>query len=133
MIGKFLLGIITFILLCQSREIWKERPRNIILGTQKDLLPHEIRVFLASLRSTGCDARVLIFSADDNRPDLDDLAATFGAEILMYNATDFSQHGPMNLHRFRLFRMELESTLGNPYDQVCTFCASHTWLFAYLT
>ena len=94
------------------------RPPHLIMGMQNGLLTHEVRVFLASLRSTGCTARVKIFSAEDDRPDLDELALTFDAEIIHYNATSYAQYGPMNLHRFRLFRQVLEQTLHEPYDQV---------------
>ena len=108
-----------------SLEDDKQTIRNLIMGTQKGLLPHEMRVFLASLRSTGCDARVLIFNAEEDRVDLNDITDTFGAEIVRYNETVFSEHGPMNLHRFHLFRLELERTVQNPYDQVQAERRSH--------
>ena len=115
---RILIIVVGFVLRSAIPDEVRNPTKNIIMGTQKGLLPHEVRVFLASLRSTGCNARVLIFSADENRPDLDELATTFQAEISFYNITELSQHGPMNLHRFWLFRDELERTIGSPYDQV---------------
>lgn len=83
------------------------------------LLPQELRVFLASLRSTGCQARVVIFSAGDPGDDLAALAHTFEAELLQYNYTDLSTtHGPMNMHRFELYRRFLAARGRGDYAQV---------------
>jgi hypothetical protein len=89
---------------CQGVECTAE-PRNLVLGTQKGLLTHEMRVFLASLRSVGCRAEVVIFSADKGgRQDLEEVAEVFDARLIEYDFDTLSaRHGPMNLHRFRLF------------------------------
>lgn len=81
----------------------------------------EIRVFLASLRSTGCRAEVVIFSAESGREDLLEVATTFDAQMLPYDASALSaSHGPANLHRFTLFRRYLEDAgLDDPpFSQV---------------
>lgn len=102
---------------CGSDEV--TRPRNLILSTQKGLLTHEVRVFLASLRSVACDAEVVIFSADDVREDLDDLAETFNARFISYDADALSAtEGPMNLHRFTLFQEFLLQHEDQPFDSV---------------
>lgn len=94
--------------------------KNLILGTQKGLLPHEVRVFLASLRAVACHAEVVIFSAEKGgRADLEDLAETFGARIIEYDFERLSaQYGPMNLHRFHLFQEFLRRAGPNAYAQV---------------
>lgn len=94
--------------------------KNLILGTQKGLFPHEVRVFLASLRAVACHAEVVIFSAEKGgRADLEDLAETFGARIIEYDFERLSaQYGPMNLHRFHLFQEFLRRAGPNAYAQV---------------
>ena len=53
------------------------------------LLPHEMRVFLASLRAVGSAAEVVIFSAErGGRADLAEVTATFGARMIEYDFED---------------------------------------------
>ncbi|KAJ1481689.1 hypothetical protein T484DRAFT_2708171 [Baffinella frigidus] len=93
--------------------------RNLVLGTQNGLLAQEVRVFLASLRSTGSMAEVVIFSAEESRHDLHEVAATFNALVMSYNPVEISaKHGPANLHRFSLFRQFLEDAGLGSFDQV---------------
>lgn len=97
--------------------------RQLVLGTQKGLLPQEMRVFLASLRAVACRAEVVIFSAEKERADLDEVAETFDARLIHYDFESLSaQHGPMNLHRFQLFSEFLRQAGPDAYAQVCLFC-----------
>ena len=97
--------------------------RQLVLGTQKGLLPQEMRVFLASLRAVACKAEVVIFSAERGRADLDEVAETFDARLIQYDFESLSaQHGPMNLHRFQLFSEFLRQAGPDAYAQVCLFC-----------
>lgn len=94
--------------------------RNLILGTQRGILPQELRVFLASLRSTGCQAEVVVYSAGKSGEGLQAVAKTFDASLVEYDYEELSRsHGPMNLHRFELFRFFLQEVRGGDhYDQV---------------
>lgn len=94
--------------------------RNLILGTQREVLPQELRVFLASLRSTGCQAEVVVYSAGKPGDELVAVAKTFDASMVEYDYEELSRsHGPMNLHRFELFRFFLQEVKGDDrYDQV---------------
>jgi hypothetical protein len=94
--------------------------RNLILGTQRGILPQELRVFLASLRSTGCQAEVVVYSAGEPGEELEAVAKTFDASLVEYDFEELSRsHGPMNLHRFELFRIFLREVRGgDQYDQV---------------
>jgi hypothetical protein len=97
--------------------------RQLVLGTQKGLLPQEMRVFLASLRAVACRAEVVIFSAEKGRADLEEVAETFDARLIQYDFESLSaQHGPMNLHRFQLFSEFLRQAGPDAYAQVCFFC-----------
>jgi len=84
------------------------------------LLPHEMRVFLASLRAVGSTAEVVIFSAErGGRADLAEVTATFGARMIEYDFEDLSaKYGPMNLHRFRLFSDFLRKAGPTAFEQV---------------
>lgn len=82
-------------------------------------MPHELRVFLASLRAVGSRADVVIFSAEKERADLAEVAATFDARVIEYNFEHLSaKYGPMNLHRFQLFSDFLEDAGPAAYAQV---------------
>jgi hypothetical protein len=54
--------IVTGLLLLASRAGGdpEKLQKNLVLGTQKGVLPHEFRVFIASLRSTACIAQVSV-------------------------------------------------------------------------
>ena len=78
-----------------------------------------MRVFLASLRAVGSSADVVIFSAESGRADLAEVATTFDARIIEYDFERLSaKYGPMNLHRFHLFRGFLEEAGHATYAQV---------------
>lgn len=62
-----------------------ENSMFLILGTQRGVLTQEFRVFLASLRSTGCQARVVIFSGEPPGDGLIGVAKTFRAELIEYD------------------------------------------------
>mmetsp|Transcript_44412 Transcript_44412/g.69435 ORF Transcript_44412/g.69435 Transcript_44412/m.69435 type:complete len:341 (-) Transcript_44412:2207-3229(-) len=93
--------------------------KNLILSSQKGVLPQELRVFMASLRAAACDAEVVIFSAEPEREDLVEVLETFSATMIPYDPSELSaQRGPMNLHRFTLFRQFLEDGAADRYRQV---------------
>ena len=62
---------------------------------------------------------MVIFSAEKGRRDLEAEADVFGARIIEYDLENLSaQYGPMNLHRFHLFRKFLHDAGAGTFDQV---------------
>lgn len=79
--------------------------RNLVLGLDFNLKEWELRVFLASLRSTGCVADVVIFIGGDVTTDKAFLAERHAATFVSYDHASLSLlHGPTGVHRFHLYR-----------------------------
>jgi hypothetical protein len=86
--------------------------RHLILGAEYNIAEVELRIFLASLRGSGCRARVVLFSG---RPQEHTrrLAERFGATLVDYDFAELNQtHGPVGVHRFHLYRRFLEERRG---------------------
>ena len=82
--------------------------RHLVLGAEYNIAETELRIFLASLRASGCQATVVIFCG---RPQdhTQQLADRFGATLINYDFTELNRtHGPVGVHRFHLYRRFLE-------------------------
>ena len=87
--------------------------RHLVLGAEYNIAEVELRIFLASLRGSGCRARVVIFSG---RPQAHTrrLADRFDATLIDYDFAALNQsHGPVGVHRFHLYRRFLEARRGS--------------------
>ena len=91
--------------------------RHLVLGAEYNIAEVELRIFLASLRGTGCRASVVLFCG---RPQAHTqrLAEQFGATLVHYDFAALNQsHGPVGVHRFHLYRRFLERRRAH-YDLV---------------
>jgi len=87
-------------------------PRDVILGAEYNVREVELRIFLSSLRSSGCRADVVLFCG--RRQDhTESLAERFRAEVILYDFDTLNRtHGPVGVHRFYLYRKFLEERSG---------------------
>ena len=91
--------------------------RNLIIGAEYNIRAEELRVFLASLRASGCTAEVVLFSGR-HQEHTQRLADRFGATVIMYDFPELNRtHGPVGVHRFKLYRQFLEKRIGQ-YEHV---------------
>ncbi|KAJ1469790.1 hypothetical protein T484DRAFT_1850329 [Baffinella frigidus] len=90
--------------------------RDVILGAEYNVREEELRIFLASLRSAGCTADVVLFCGrrkPSSQEHTERLALRFGAAIVNYDFAELNQtHGPVGVHRFHLYRRFLEERRG---------------------
>jgi hypothetical protein len=90
---------------------------NLIIGAEYNVETADLRIFLASLRMSGCAADVVLFSGSI-RKETALLAEKYGATFIAYDFATLNQtHGPVGVHRFHLYRKFLESR-QNLYDLV---------------
>lgn len=85
--------------------------QDLVLGAEYNIREEELRIFLASLRSSGCTAQVVLFCG---RPQehTTRLARRYGATLVQYDFEALNQtHGPVGVHRFHLYRRFLEERL----------------------
>ena len=85
-----------------------QQSRQLVVGAEYIIAEVELRIFLASLRGSGCRASVVLFcgraQAHTQR-----LAEQFGATLVHYDFAALNQsHGPVGVHRFHLYRRFLE-------------------------
>ena len=91
--------------------------RNLVLGIEYNIAEIELRVFLASLRGSGCQANVVLFSGQAQEH-TQRLAERFQATLIHYDFAALNQtHGPVGVHRFHLYRRFLEARRTH-YDLV---------------
>jgi hypothetical protein len=91
--------------------------RNLVLGIEYNIAESELRVFLASLRGSGCRANVVLFSGRAQEH-TQRLAERFEATLIHYDFAALNQtHGPVGVHRFHLYRRFLEARRTH-YDLV---------------
>jgi hypothetical protein len=83
---------------------------NLILGVDYNVGVKELRIFLASLRSSGCHAKVILFSGSPLSNYKRELAERHMATFLEYDFGELNRtHGPVGVHRFHLYRKFLEA------------------------
>jgi hypothetical protein len=91
--------------------------RHLVLGAEYNIREVELRIFLASLRGSGCRADVVLFSGRE-QDHTKRLAERFGATLMHYDFETLNQtHGPVGVHRFHLYRRFLDRRRAQ-YDYV---------------
>ena len=91
--------------------------RHLVLGAEYNIGEVELRIFLASLRGSGCRASVVLFCGRAQEH-TQRLAARFGATLIHYDFPALNQtHGPVGVHRFHLYRRFLHQRRAH-YDLV---------------
>ena len=91
--------------------------RHLVLGAEYNIAEVELRIFLASLRGSGCQASVVLFSGRV-QAHTHQLAERFGATLVPYDFEALNRtYGPVGVHRFHLYRRFLAERRGQ-YDFV---------------
>ena len=76
--------------------------KNLVLGLDYNLEAWELRIFAASLRTTGCAADVVLFIGGDITPEKALLAERHAITFVPYDAESLIRsHGPVGVHRSR--------------------------------
>ena len=91
--------------------------RHLVLGAEYNIAEVELRIFLASLRGSGSQASVVLFSGRV-QAHTHQLAERFGATLVPYDFEALNRtYGPVGVHRFHLYRRFLAERRGQ-YDFV---------------
>ena len=105
----FSLYVIPIFLLLELEICSSEEKTDLVIGAEYNVHVSELRIFLASLRASGCIADVVLFSGR-LRAETSQLAEEYGATLIEYDFEMLNKtYGPIGVHRFHLYRLYLEN------------------------
>jgi hypothetical protein len=106
--------LLAFIALCEYPVLLSAfdegSKQNLVLGIDYNVGINELRIFLASLRSSGCTAEVVLFIGSPITVRKRALADRYVTKFVEYDFAEMNRtHGPVGVHRFSLYRKFLET------------------------